>query len=1062
MGVFAKIFGTKNERDIKAMRPRVAAMGALEDRMKAMSDDQMASRIAELKGQVTKAVADKKAKKPKGEDVTKDEVNAILDDVMVETFALVREAGRRVLGMRHYDVQLIGGMVLNSGRVAEMKTGEGKTLVATCPTVLNALTGGSVHVVTVNDYLATRDAEWMGRIYRFLGLSVGVVVPHQGDRAKREAYQSDITYGQNNEFGFDYLRDNMKFSLKDYMQRGHAFVVVDEVDSILIDEARTPLIISGPSDEDVESYKRANQIVPQLRKDEHYTIDEKSRSVILTEVGVTRCEQLVGVENLYDPTHIEKLHRLTQALRAHTLYKRDVDYVIEKGEVVIVDEHTGRLMYGRRWSDGLHGAVEAKENVKVQPETRTMATISFQNYFRMYRKLSGMTGTADTEAEEFAKIYNLDVSVIPTNRPVVRVDDQDLIYKTEREKFDAIADDIRNAHKKGQPVLVGTVSVEKSEVLSNLLKKMAWEDEQGGKHVGVPHQVLNAKRHKDEAGIVAQAGKLGAVTIATNMAGRGTDILLGGNPEYMARQNVVTSLGGTTEQVAEYGFLMGRADLINIDKMVERDVKDGKYLLAFQQKMEEWEEAKNAAASLGEDVQPHRPDDVPETVEQALEWVKRDRRALYEKSVALYAEELPRWEVECGNAKDVVKAAGGLRIVGTERHESRRIDNQLRGRAGRQGDPGSSRFYMSLQDDLMRIFAADRMIRVMEMLGMEDGMPIEHKMVSNAIADAQKRVEGMHFDSRKNLIEYDDVMNQQRKSIYTLRRRVLEGGPELKEMVLDLVEQSVVHMVQNACPEKAPQSEWKTDEILKEMKETMSVSVDLVGVGSRDDVMDRAFAEAARFYDVKEKGISPEVMRNLESYVYLNVIDEAWKQHLSTMEHLREGIHLRSYGQKDPKQEYKKEGYNIFAGMMARIRDEVLDKIFKAQIVSKQDAEAETQRLIAERARRRKLRDQQVARHPTADGEAPAAAAPAPARPAAGTMPMPTAGMPSVAGVSSRPVMTTTASGPPRPAGSAIARELAAAKDDDGDGDGLNRAQRRKLEAQKRKGGGGGKRPTAR
>ncbi len=1059
MGLFAKVFGTKNDRDIKAMRPRVAAIGALEDRMKAMSDDQMASRIAELKQQVTKAVADKQARKPKGEDLTKDEVNAILDDVLIETFALVREAGRRVLGMRHYDVQLIGGMVLNSGRVAEMKTGEGKTLVATCPTVLNALTGGSVHVVTVNDYLATRDAEWMGRIYRFLGLSVGVVVPHQGDRAKREAYQSDITYGQNNEFGFDYLRDNMKFSLKDYMQRGHAFSVVDEVDSILIDEARTPLIISGPSDEDVESYKRANQIVPQLRKDEHYTIDEKSRSVILTEVGVTRCEQLVGVENLYDPTHIEKLHRLTQALRAHTLYKRDVDYVIEKGEVVIVDEHTGRLMYGRRWSDGLHGAVEAKEGVKVQPETRTMATISFQNYFRMYRKLSGMTGTADTEAEEFAKIYNLDVTVIPTNRAVVRVDDQDLIYKTEREKFDAIAEDIRNAHKKGQPVLVGTVSVEKSEVLSNLLKKMSWDDEQGEKHTGVPHQVLNAKRHKDEAGIVAQAGKLGAVTIATNMAGRGTDILLGGNPEYMARQNVVAALGGTNEQVAEYGFLMGRADLINIDKLVERDVKDGKHLLALQQKMEEWEETKKAAASLGEDVQPHRPDDVPETVEQALEWVKRDRRALYEKAVALYADELPKWEVECGNAKDVVKAAGGLRIVGTERHESRRIDNQLRGRAGRQGDPGSSRFYLSLQDDLMRIFAADRMIRVMEMLGMEDGVPIEHKMVSNAIADAQKRVEGMHFDSRKNLIEYDDVMNQQRKSIYTLRRRVLEGGPELKEMVLDLVEQSIVTGVQAACPEKAPASEWKLGAIVNDMKENMGVSVDIVGMQNRDDVMDRCFAESARFYDAKEKSITPEVMRNLESYVYLNVIDEAWKQHLSTMEHLREGIHLRSYGQKDPKQEYKKEGYNIFAGMMARIRDEVLDKIFKAQIVSRQDAEQETQRLIAERARRRKLREQQVARHPTADGEAPAGA-----RPQAAGMPLPSAGAPSIAGVASRAVMSSTASSVgARPVGGAIARELAATKDDDdgGDAGGLNRAQRRKLEAQKRK-GEKGKRPSVR
>ncbi len=1071
MNIISKLFGTKNDREIKALRPRVAAIAALEDRMKALSDEQIASRIAELKNEVQKALAESKQKWPgpsgnyeEDQKREKNAVNAVLDPYIHETFALVREAGRRVLGMRHYDVQMVGGMTLHLGKAGEMKTGEGKTLVATLPTVLNALTGESVHVVTVNDYLATRDAEWMGRIYRFLGMSVGVVVPHQGDRAKREAYQSDITYGQNNEFGFDYLRDNMKFQLKDYMQRGHAFAVVDEVDSILIDEARTPLIISGPSEEEVETYKVANAIVPQLRKDQHYTIDEKARTVIFTEEGVHRAEQLVGVENLYDPVNIEKLHRLMQALRAHTLYKRDVDYVIEKGEVVIVDEHTGRLMYGRRWSDGLHGAVEAKENVRVQPETRTLATISFQNYFRMYRKLSGMTGTADTEAEEFAKIYNLDVNLIPTNKPVIRVDQQDLIYKTEREKFEAIAEDIKEAHNNGQPVLVGTVSVEKSEVVGNLLKKL-----------NVPHQVLNAKRHKDEAGIVAQAGKLKAVTIATNMAGRGTDILLGGNPEYMARQEVLAKLHddrykmavdeegegsnepkpATAAQVAEFGFLTGRPNLINIGRLVDRDLKDPLFLLSYERKMNEWEEMQKTAESLGEGevVAANKPPDVPSSIEEAREWVKRDRTEFYTKAVELYAEALPRWEQECAAAKEAVKAAGGLRIVGTERHESRRIDNQLRGRAGRQGDPGSSRFYMSLEDDLMRIFGSEKMISVMEMLGMEEGVPIEHRMVSKSIEGAQKRVEGMHFDSRKNLIEYDDVMNQQRKAIYTLRRKVLEGGPDLKEMILDLVEQAIINTVQVNCPEKAPPTEWKIDKVAGDLREITGITVDLVNVRDRDDIMDRCFAECLRFYDAKEKGVTPEMMRQLESYVYLNVIDEAWKQHLNVMDHLREGIHLRSYGQRDPKQEYKKEGYNLFAGMMARIRDEALDKIFKAQIVSKEAAQAETDRLQAERSRRRRLRNAQVTGRGSAEPASPQKA-PAP------SMPVPQAGATSVAG-GIRPVTTSAARPLPSRGASALKEELAASgDDDDGNGAGMNRQQRRRMEAQQRK--KEGKRPGAR
>ena len=1069
MGIIAKIFGTKNDREIKSMRPRVVAINELEDKVKALSDEQITRRIAEMKNEVTKATKERRQKwtttpSPADLKAQKEEVNEILDPYLHETFALVREAGRRVLGMRHYDVQLIGGMTLHAGKISEMKTGEGKTLVATLPTVLNALTSESVHVVTVNDYLATRDAEWMGRIYRFLGMSVGVVVPQQGDRAKREAYASDITYGQNNEFGFDYLRDNMKFSLKDYMQRGHGFAVVDEVDSILIDEARTPLIISGPSDEDVESYKIANAIVPQLRKDDHYTIDEKSRSVILTETGVHRAEKLVGVDNLYETINIEKLHRLSQALHSHTLYKRDVDYVIENGEVVIVDEHTGRLMYGRRWSDGLHGAVEAKENVRVQPETRTLATVSFQNYFRMYRKLSGMTGTADTEAEEFAKIYNLDVTLIPTNRTVVRSDDQDLIFKTEVEKFKAIADDIRAAHQRGQPVLVGTVSVEKSEVLGNLLKKLEWEDTDGTKRKGVAHAVLNAKRHKDEATIVAQAGKLGAVTIATNMAGRGTDILLGGNPEYMARQEVAAALGGTSEQVAEYGFLLGRPDLINVQKLVERDLKDPKYLLAYEQKIQEWDEMQKMGDTLGEGVAAHRPADVPATVEDAKARIESERRAFYDKAIELYSDALPRVEAECSTAKDAVKAAGGLRIVGTERHESRRIDNQLRGRAGRQGDPGSSRFYMSLQDDLMRIFGSEKMIRIMEMLGMEDGVPIEHTMVTSSIANAQKRVEGMHFDSRKNLIEYDDVMNQQRKAIYALRRKVLDGK-DLRELILDLVEAAIVSSVTIHCPEKAQPHDWKLDKVVAEMKEITGVAVDLGNVRDRDDLMNRCFTECLRFYESKEKAITPDMMRQLESFVYLNVIDEAWKQHLSTMDHLREGIHLRSYGQKDPKQEYKKEGYNLFAGMMARIRDEALDKIFKAQIVSREDAQAETQRLQADRVKRRKLREQQVtgrggpetaaAALPQGNGSSTSTAGPSP-----GSM-----GATSVAGGGGSGVRAATTSSA-RPLASLSARSelknelAAAATEEDTDNQGLNRAQRRKVEAQQRK--GGGKRPGAR
>ncbi len=1057
MGFIAKIFGTKNDRELKPLAARAQAIGLLEDKVKALSDDQMASRIAALRNEIGKEVAAKKAPKlQKGTDLSREEINEILDPWLNEVFALVREASKRVMGMRHYDVQLIGGQVLHSGRVSEMKTGEGKTLVATCPAVLNALTGDSVHVVTVNDYLATRDAEWMGRVYRFLGLSCGVVVPHQPERVKREAYLADITYGQNNEFGFDYLRDNMKLYLKDYQQRGHGLAIVDEVDSILIDEARTPLIISGPSDEDVEGYQVANGIVPKLRKDEHYTIDEKARQVIFTESGVTRAEHLVGVENLYNPDNIEKLHRLSQSLRAHTLYKRDVDYVIEKGEVVIVDEHTGRLMYGRRWSDGLHGAVEAKENVKVQPETRTLATISFQNYFRMYRKLSGMTGTADTEAEEFAKIYNLDVILIPTNKKIQRTDDQDLIYKTEKEKFDAIAADIEGAHQKGQPVLVGTVSVEKSEVLASLLKKR-----------NIEHRVLNAKKHKDEATIVAQAGKKNAVTIATNMAGRGTDILLGGNPEFMARQEVAMAMGTGAEQIAEYAFLTGRSDLINIEKLTARDARDARFFTAYETRIEEWNEAVAAAATLGEDIAPNRPADLPATMEEVRARVREERRAFYGKCVQQYESALIRCEQECAAEKEIVKAAGGLRIVGTERHESRRIDNQLRGRAGRQGDPGSSRFYLSLQDDLMRIFGGDKMIRLMEMLGMKDGEPIEHKMVTNSIADAQKRVEGMHFDSRKNLIEYDDVMNQQRKSVYGLRRKILDGK-DLKELVYDLVEEAIISSVQTHCPEKAQAAEWKVANVVSDMKEILGVTVDLGLSRDRDSIMNRCFAEAQRFYDSKEKALGPDILRQIESFLYLQVIDEAWKQHLSTMDHLREGIHLRSYGQKDPKQEYKKEGFNLYTGMKARVRDETLDKVFKAQVVRREEGEAEIERLQAERnARREASRNvNKRANKRSAIAQTPGPLPSSSSSPPPGNYAM--AQNASIAGKvngtvtstavsSSASTSTSTASprtGPSLPVKRASLKaelEQAAADAESDANSGVNRAERRRQEALKRK-----------
>lgn len=907
MNLFSKIFGTKNDREVRSLAPIVQAIKALEPEMKQKSDGELLSTIQTLKENITKDVIKMEQSKS---STKKDDYNAILDPVLPKVFAIVREAGSRVLNMRHYDVQMVGGINLHRGRISEMKTGEGKTLVATLPLVLNSLCSKGAHLVTVNDYLASRDAEWMGRIYRFLGLSVGVVVPQTGEIAKKEAYLADITYGQNNEFGFDYLRDNMKFSLKDYMQRDHFFAVVDEVDSILIDEARTPLIISGPSEQSTSTYQITNDVVPKLRKDSDFSIDEKSRAVMLTESGIEKSEKLLNITNLYDPANIEYLHHLNQSLRAHSLYKRDVDYVIERGEVIIVDEHTGRLMHGRRWSDGLHQAVEAKENVRVQAENQTLATITFQNYFRMYKKLSGMTGTADTEAEEFAKIYDLDVLVIPTNKPIQRVDQQDLIYKTEAEKFKAVASDIEKSHKKKQPVLVGTVSVEKSELLARWLKKL-----------DIPFNVLNAKKHKDEAGIVAQAGRLGAVTIATNMAGRGTDIVLGGDAEFMARSNVAKAMHETDEQVAQFGFLTGRPDLINTTKLAERDANDRAFIAELDQRFTKLIESGQI-----------KKEEIPQSLEEAQKFIFDERRAFYDQAVKLYEDELKKATTICQAEKVQVLAAGGLRIIGTERHESRRIDNQLRGRAGRQGDPGSSLFYLSLQDDLMRIFGSDRMIGMMERLGMEDDTPIEHPWVSKSIANAQKRVEGFHFDSRKQLIEYDDVMNQQRNTIYGLRRKVLDGHG-MRNMVMDLVEQAVVNMATMAAHEKAAPSEWKLEQLAKDVEQLFGINLSLDNFkGERDDLMDEVYRQVSKYYDEKEQRLGPSIIRQIEHFVYLQTIDKRWKEHLQAMDHLREGIHFRGYAQKDPKQEYKKEGFFIFSNMMSNIRDEVLEKVFKVEI----------------------------------------------------------------------------------------------------------------------------------
>ena len=858
--VLTTIFGSKHERDVKRMLPVVQQINALEPEMSRLTDDQLRGKTQEFRERlrpVVEALDAVKKEVPLDENAVKaakEDLKFALDELLPEAFAVCREGGKRVLNMRHFDVQLMGGMVLHSGKIAEMKTGEGKTLVATLPVYLNALTGRGVHCVTVNDYLARRDSEWMGRLYKFLGLTVGVIQNHYGDRERQQAYRCDVTYGTNNEYGFDYLRDNMKFDLEAMVQREHVFAIVDEVDSILIDEARTPLIISGPSEESVDKYYSVDRIIPKLIAETDFQIDEKQHTAVLTEEGVSHAEKLLGVDNLYDPNNMDTLHAVQQGLRAHTLYKLDVEYVINDGEVIIVDEFTGRLMPGRRWSDGLHQAVEAKEGVKIEAENQTLATITFQNYFRMYEKLSGMTGTADTEAAEFDSIYKLEVVVIPSNRPMIRKDMADLVYRTEREKFDAIVAEVKELNEKGQPALVGTISIEKSEQLSAALKRK-----------GVPHVVLNAKYHEREAEIVAQAGRKGAVTIATNMAGRGTDILLGGNPEFMAAQK-------------------------------SKDIEDPA------------------------------------------------ERARVEKEVH------DDWK----RVHDEVTALGGLHIVGTERHESRRIDNQLRGRSGRQGDPGSSRFYLSLEDDLMRIFGSDRISGLMQRLGMEEGVPIEHGMVSRAIERAQKQVEGRNFEARKHLLEYDDVMNKQRESIYGLRRSILEGR-EGKEYILNAADEIVDYLVDTHVPEdpNAPANEAELNAELFDFfgVDLKTAAVDLDSM-RRDEVKERITEAVNRRFEEKERGVGPEVMRLHSKYLLLQVIDAQWKDHLLMLDHLKEGIGLRGYGQRDPLIEYKKESFDLFQEMMERIQDRVVKYLWKIDVVVEREDQSQQHEQERQRVQR--------------------------------------------------------------------------------------------------------------
>ncbi len=837
--LLAKVFGTKHAREVKRLGPAVVSINALAPEIEALTDEALQAKTAEFKQRYQDGEA--------------------LDDLLPEAFAVCRAASWRVMAMRHFDVQLIGGIVLHSGKIAEMKTGEGKTLTATLAVYLNAISGRGVHVVTVNDYLAQRDSEWMGRIYRWLGLTVGVIVHGLTDQQRREGYRADITYGTNNEFGFDYLRDNMKFDAGDHVQRGHDFAIVDEVDSILVDEARTPLIISGPSEISTDKYYAANQVIPKLQKGEtiegdepgqrtytgDYILEEKHRSAWLTEDGEAMVEKALNIGNINELANYDTKHAIEQGLKAHVVFQRDKDYVVKDGKVVIVDEFTGRLMPGRRWSDGLHQAVEAKEGVTIERENQTLATVTFQNYFRMYSKLAGMTGTADTEAPEFSKIYNLEVVVVPTNRPMVRVEHDDIVYRTIQEKWRNAVADIKECQQRGQPVLVGTISIEKSELLSRMLKKQ-----------GVPHEVLNAKHHEREARIIAQAGRKGAITVSTNMAGRGTDILLGGNPEFLARE-------------------------------------------ALRRK----------------GINPDHPD-----------------------NTGIWESTLTQHKSSTDTEHDEVVALGGLYVLGTERHESRRIDNQLRGRAGRQGDPGQSRFYLSLEDDLMRIFGGHRMQALMLKLGMEEDVPIESGLITKRIEAAQKAVETQHFESRKHVLEYDDVMNKQREAVYTMRREMLTGKDQ-RNRILGLVGDKVGAFVEDRCPERAHPDTYDFVRLYSDVH--AHVGMDLIGLDldglDRQGLADQFTEEICKRYEAKAEQVGTERMRYTERMIMLQLLDQQWKDHLLSMDHLKEGIGLRGYGQKDPLVEYKKESFHIFQQMMATFDEETLKILFHLTITTPSD-----------------------------------------------------------------------------------------------------------------------------
>ncbi len=896
--LLGKVFGTKNEREIKRLLPRVEAINALEPAMQKLSDDELRLKTDVFRQRIQERLskipdepeADSDRRKELDTERTK-AINEILEEILEEAFAVVREAGRRQLNMRHFDVQLIGGMVLHQGKIAEMKTGEGKTLVATLPVYLNALAGRGVHVVTVNDYLAKRDSEWMGKLYRFLGLTVGVIVHDLDDVQRREAYAADVTYGTNNEFGFDYLRDNMKFDLKDCVQRRNNYAIVDEVDSILIDEARTPLIISGASEESTDKYARVNRIIPQLEKGEEidvapgepkqytgdFVVDEKHRNITVSDEGWEKVERLLGIGNIADPENWDLKHHVETAVKAHALYHRDVEYVVKDGEVLIVDEFTGRLMPGRRWSDGLHQAVEAKENVKIERENQTLATITFQNYFRMYRKLAGMTGTAETEASEFDNIYRLEVMVIPTNRTLSRKENPDVVYRTEKEKYFAAADEIQKLYDSGQPALVGTTSIEKSERLSELLKKK-----------GIKHVVLNAKYHEREAEIVAQAGRKGMVTIATNMAGRGTDILLGGNPEFMAKQECVKK-GIAQPLRAAQGKIQ-----IDVDETTSTVwyYAGNEYVVPTEQ----WTEIFNG-----------------------------------------YKEQTDKEHAE-------VIAAGGLHIFGTERHEARRIDNQLRGRAGRQGDPGSSRFYLSLEDDMMRVFAKEWISNLLQRLGMEEGVPIESRMISRRIEKTQQAVEAQHFEARKHLLEYDDVMNKQREAVYGLRRQLLEGVDQKDLILEDYVSGVLAGLLDQSCPTKGHPSDWDFKGLKDAIFTRFGVDIYAEGVQpetlNRQELGDAIFDALKKRYDAKEALIGPDAMRYHERMIMLSVIDAQWKDHLRDMDHLKEGIGLRGYGQHDPLVEYKRESFDMFEAMMQRFQEETVRYLYLMQILERPDPQA--------------------------------------------------------------------------------------------------------------------------